>query len=204
MLKRFGRPSHATIVAYLALFVAVGGTTAYAANTVFSSDIVDGEVRTADLHDKSAVTAKLGDAAVTTAKLGNSSVSSTKIIDGTITANDLSAGAQGSGSPDWALVNAAGGIVKQSGGITASRFNTGVYSVTFPSSLIGRPLSATLQAKNDHDGSIATVPCGGTIANENASACVVNNTTSTALVRTFGPGTENWQDRPFYLIAFKP
>ena len=35
----------------LALLIALGTGTAYAANTVFSSDIVDGEVRSADLQD---------------------------------------------------------------------------------------------------------------------------------------------------------
>ena len=41
-------------IAILALFIALGGT-AYAANTVRSSDIVDGTIQTQDLHD-SAVT----------------------------------------------------------------------------------------------------------------------------------------------------
>ena len=36
----------ANVVSALALFVALSTGTAYAANTVFSSDIVDGEVKT--------------------------------------------------------------------------------------------------------------------------------------------------------------
>jgi hypothetical protein len=106
--------------------------------------------------------------------------------------------------PDWALVNAAGGIVQQSGGISVTKWTPGVYFVNFPSSLVGRPLSATLQAKNDNDGSITVVPCGGTIGDDNASACASNNTNASALVHAYGAGTNNSLDRPFYLIAFKP
>ena len=43
------RPSHATIVAYVALFAACTTGAAYAANTVATGDIIDGEVKTADL-----------------------------------------------------------------------------------------------------------------------------------------------------------
>jgi hypothetical protein len=43
------RLTYANVVATLALIIAVGGGAAYAANTVFSADIVDGEVKTADL-----------------------------------------------------------------------------------------------------------------------------------------------------------
>jgi hypothetical protein len=60
MRRLVRRPSHATVVAYLALFVALSGT-AYAAatlapaNSVNSRAIIDGQVKTLDLAD-SAVT----------------------------------------------------------------------------------------------------------------------------------------------------
>ena len=53
----------------LALFLVIAGGTAYAANTVFSTDIVDGEVKSADL--------------------ANNAVRSNKVADGQITATDL-------------------------------------------------------------------------------------------------------------------
>lgn len=43
------RPTHATVVAYLALFVAVGGTS-YAAATVGSADIRNNSIRGKDVH----------------------------------------------------------------------------------------------------------------------------------------------------------
>jgi len=43
------------IVGYVALFVALGGGTAFAADTVFSEDIVDGQVKTNDISNSNGV-----------------------------------------------------------------------------------------------------------------------------------------------------
>jgi hypothetical protein len=48
------RPSHTTVVAYLALFVALGGT-AYAAATIGSAQVIDDSLQTQDLKNNSAV-----------------------------------------------------------------------------------------------------------------------------------------------------
>jgi hypothetical protein len=60
-------------VGVVALFVALGGS-AYAANTVRSTDIVDGEVRTADIAARSVTTAKIVDGAVNGAKVNEASL----------------------------------------------------------------------------------------------------------------------------------
>lgn len=51
------RPTHTTVVAYLALFVAIGGTAAAlpGKNTVNSGDVVNETLKTADLKDGAAV-----------------------------------------------------------------------------------------------------------------------------------------------------
>ena len=49
MRRIAARLTYANVVATIALVIAVGGGAAYAANTVFSTDIVDGEVKTADI-----------------------------------------------------------------------------------------------------------------------------------------------------------
>ena len=49
------RLTYANIVATLALVIAMVGGTAYAANTVFSTDIVNGEVKSADISDANGV-----------------------------------------------------------------------------------------------------------------------------------------------------
>ena len=50
----------ANIAAGLALVIALGTGTAYAANTVFSADIVDGEVKTPDIASNAVGTGKIG------------------------------------------------------------------------------------------------------------------------------------------------
>lgn len=56
MLRRIRahHPSHATVVAYLALFVAMGGT-AYAAATIGSAQVVDNSLESRDLKDGAGV-----------------------------------------------------------------------------------------------------------------------------------------------------
>jgi hypothetical protein len=67
------------IALVVALVLALGGTSAYAANTILSADIVDGEVKTVDL----------GPAAVTNAKLADDAVGSHKITDGQVKSVDI-------------------------------------------------------------------------------------------------------------------
>jgi hypothetical protein len=53
------------VMAALSLFLVVAGGTAFAANTVFSSDIVDGEVKNPDLASGAVTNGKLAGGAVT-------------------------------------------------------------------------------------------------------------------------------------------
>src|SRR3954468_16599462 len=72
------KPSPAFVIACVALFVSLGSGAAYAANTIFSTDIVDGEVKTPDLADQT----------VTTQKLAFNSIGTGRIIDNTLTSAD--------------------------------------------------------------------------------------------------------------------
>jgi hypothetical protein len=54
----------ANICSFLALVVALGTGGAYAANTVFSTDIVDGEVKTADIATDAVTSGKILDGTV--------------------------------------------------------------------------------------------------------------------------------------------
>src|SRR4051794_31440614 len=71
-------PSPAMAVACLALIISLGPV-AYAANSIFSEDIVDGEVKTADLAD----------ANVTGPKLAPNSVSAGKVLNNSLTTADI-------------------------------------------------------------------------------------------------------------------
>ena len=80
MLKRIRRGlSFANVCSILALTIALGTGTAYAANTVFSEDIVNGEVKTADIAAN----------AVKSARIDADAVDGAKVLDGSLSAADL-------------------------------------------------------------------------------------------------------------------
>jgi hypothetical protein len=84
---RPGRPGHSTVVAYLALFVALGGTSAYAANTVFSADIVDGEVKSVDIGNNEIGSADVKDNSINTFDVH--SLLGVDVVDNTLTGADI-------------------------------------------------------------------------------------------------------------------
>ena len=73
------RLTYANVVSTLALFLVLGGGFAYAANTVFSSDIVDGQVKTADLDG----------GAVTSEKVADQSLLGRDVFDNTLKGADI-------------------------------------------------------------------------------------------------------------------
>ncbi len=76
-------------IGVLALLIALGTGSAYAADTVFSTDIVDGEVTTADIHNNAVTTNKIRDGHVGYFDLGADSIDGSKIFDGTVFSADL-------------------------------------------------------------------------------------------------------------------
>jgi hypothetical protein len=61
MLSKLGRPNHSTVVAYLALFVALGGTGAYASHELIdSSDVVADSLTGSDIKGRNATSTQAG------------------------------------------------------------------------------------------------------------------------------------------------
>jgi hypothetical protein len=88
------RLTYANVVATLALFVAVGGGTVYAAthlgrNSVSSANIRDGQVKTQDLANAAVTSAKLADNSVTGPKLADNSVTSANVVSHALTGADI-------------------------------------------------------------------------------------------------------------------
>src|SRR4051794_35837806 len=83
VLSRF---TYANIVSTLAVVLVIGGGTAYAANTVFSTDIVDGEVKFDDLANNSVSSLRIQDNQVMTVDVRDDVFS-----NGGLTAADLRA-----------------------------------------------------------------------------------------------------------------
>jgi hypothetical protein len=92
--RRFRLPAHATVVAYLALFLVMSTGGAYAAskigassiksNAIRSRHILNGEVRNPDLRAKAVTNSKLGANAVTTSKLKDGSVNTGDLADNAV------------------------------------------------------------------------------------------------------------------------
>lgn len=82
MLRIFRGSRYANVTSTIALVVALGGTTAYAANTISSGDINNGQVKSADI-----VTGQ-----VKNADLAGNAVTSSKVRNGVLLAKDFKAG----------------------------------------------------------------------------------------------------------------
>jgi hypothetical protein len=129
MLSRFRRPSHGTIAAYAALFIALGGTS-YAAVAIPRNSVGSSQIRTHSIRN---------------VDLASNSVSTSKVRDGSLRASDfrsgdLPAGATGpqgpAGVPGTARVYgriAANGEVdlprSKNVGVVTKPF-TGIYCIT--------------------------------------------------------------------------
>jgi hypothetical protein len=94
------------VAAFIAgAFVASPELRAYAANTVFSTDIVDGEVKTVDIGNGAVTNSKIATNAITTTKIGagavtngdiaGNAVTTGKIMDGNVLAADIATDAVG-------------------------------------------------------------------------------------------------------------
>jgi hypothetical protein len=81
--------TYASVVSTIALCLVVGGGSALAADTIFSSDIVDGEVKNNDLAANAVGSAKIADRSVKNADLGLGASSSNTIADGGIQGVDV-------------------------------------------------------------------------------------------------------------------
>jgi hypothetical protein len=78
------------VVAYVALFFALGLGTAWANHEmIFSDDIVNGEVKKDDLGGNSVLTGKIADGAVHNEDVDGGAITSNKVADGTLTSDDV-------------------------------------------------------------------------------------------------------------------
>jgi hypothetical protein len=83
------RPSHTTVVSYLALFLALGTGGAYAANTIGSSDVINESLRSKDIKNATLRNVDIRNSAVTTQKLREGAVEGVDILNGAVAHADL-------------------------------------------------------------------------------------------------------------------
>jgi len=82
--------TYANLVSTVALVVALGAGTAYAANTVLSEDIVDGDVKHVDLNAAAVEGDRIVDGSVGHADLATTAVGGDRVTDGSLTLLDVS------------------------------------------------------------------------------------------------------------------
>jgi hypothetical protein len=92
----------------LALFLVLTGGTAYAANTVFSSDIVDGEVKEADIGQGAVASAEIKNDSVANGDVAPNSITGGRILDATITGADVANNALKGADIDEATLSSIG------------------------------------------------------------------------------------------------
>ena len=86
--KLLGRLTYANVMSTIAVFGVVAGGTAYAANTVFSADIVDGEVKASDIGTNAVDSARVRDNTLNTFDVH--SFLGVDVVDGSLTGADIS------------------------------------------------------------------------------------------------------------------
>jgi hypothetical protein len=114
--------TYANVIATIALLVALGGASAYAAsklgkNVVKSRNIAPGAVKTADIAKNAVKRAKIATGAIDDSRLANGSVGTNKLVGGSVTTGKLASGSVTEGvlsSGVQSKLNAlqAGGIVR--------------------------------------------------------------------------------------------
>jgi hypothetical protein len=114
------RLTYANVMCTIAVFVALGGTGAYAANTIFSTDIVDGEVRTPDIASAAVTSIKLGAGAVGTDKLAGGAVTSEKVRDSSLGGRDVLDNALKGADIDESTLTSIGGGGPAGGDLTGA------------------------------------------------------------------------------------
>jgi hypothetical protein len=88
--KLFGRLTYANVMSTIAVFGVLAGGTAYAANTVFSTDIVDGQVKSVDVGDNEIGSADVKDNSINTFDVH--SFLGVDVVDETLTGADIGNG----------------------------------------------------------------------------------------------------------------
>jgi hypothetical protein len=83
------RLTYANVVSTVCLFLILGSGAAYAANTVFSGDIVDGEVKTSDIATAAVGTDKIAQGAVTSEKVRNDNLTGGDVLANSLRGADI-------------------------------------------------------------------------------------------------------------------
>lgn len=165
------RLTYANVMSSLAVFLVLGGATAFAATKIGANQLKANSVKTGKIVKEAVTTSKIKNNAVNTAKIANDAVTGAKVNEGTLgqvpTANSANfANSAGSAQPEvFAKIDGDGDVIESlSKGITDANVThvdgTGVYCVTVPA-FNARGAVANTQFGGTY-GAVAQVTVGGT------------------------------------------
>lgn len=196
---RLRRPSAGLVVALIALTVALGGS-AFAATLITGRDIKNGSITGKDIKNGTLTGKKVKSGSLTGRQI---KVSSLGKVPSAANADTVGGQSPRAFAPAqrWILVQgtAAGAtVLAQSGGLSAARLATGVYSIDAGATVSSRPLTAVLNLGGGI-GFVSAAPCGGTANNPGGVNCGGVNDTNHVLVATQSNAGAA-ADRTFYLV----
>jgi hypothetical protein len=89
------RITYANVMSSLAVFLVLGGASAYAANKIGSNQIKSNAITTGKIKKEAVSAAKIKKNAITTAKIKNGAVDGAKVKDGSLTGTEINASTLG-------------------------------------------------------------------------------------------------------------
>jgi len=166
------RLTYANVMSSLAVFLVLGGATAFAASKIGANQLKANSVKTGKIVKEAVTTSKIKNNAVGTSKIANDAVTGEKVKESSLgevpsAANaaklaGLEPGAYQS-RVRWALVNTAangnkGEILAQSGGISLAAGSGGFSYLNWGESIASKALQVSIAQIGE--GFITVTPCG--------------------------------------------
>jgi hypothetical protein len=163
--------SYANVAATLALVLAAGGGTAYAAARIGASEIGYHAVTGSKVNFNAITASKVKNSALSGKDLRDSSITTEDVRNGTLKSEDFAAGAlpqgpkgdQGAAAADLhGTLSAAGALTNGDGATAATAGEGATYSVTFKQDVSKCAVVATVATTGDTDGGTVTGAQAGT------------------------------------------
>ncbi len=191
------RLTYANVMSSIAVFLILGGATAFAAQKIGANEIKANSIGTGKVKKEAITTSKIKNGAVTGAKVNLGSLgkvpSASSADTAALSANSNALGglAPSAFEPrvQWATVKSDGTILAQSGGISVTEVSTNDYLINFGSSVVNR--GAMVSGRYlDPDFEVIAVdePCAGPANTLECPLAAAKNNPNYLLVQTHTPG----------------
>jgi hypothetical protein len=143
------RPSHTTVVAYLALFLALGAGTAFAANQLAKNSVGPKQLKknavTGAKIKKDAVTgAKVKDGSLLGSDLADGTITGPKVADGSLSQSDFGGTVKANNVTGVAVNADCTAALPFPSGVSATPLGVGGCRVEFPSNVLNCVATATV------------------------------------------------------------